>query len=604
MADTFPLPIIESLDAEKVLDLEELGSGPLLTYIKYDGIIEGDTLYPNWRGCSESGEVIDFIDSPVDVSGSEAELAKGMLVNLPNIAIAPLDQGWAFYSYAVRLKGETTISAESRRLMIYIGKRPAQLLPAAHITQSHALCINIDELPGEGASVSVLPYQAMAVGDKVTFSWSGYMQGSDPGDPSDPGDSDTYQYILQSNDIGKPLSWIIEKSLFDFIENGFGYLDYTIDYAPNDSGLTSIASRQRYEIIPAVEPKLEAPIFDSFSGADVNPDKYPNGITVRIPLYEGARIGDDIRVYGMSTVQTLSALKTLRVDPSNLDSGRVECVFDANWLKANNWQTIQLFYQWGRQKLSRTSNVLEFQVRQTRSLIAPMVKTAYPDDEDQFMYDAMEGAVRGASVIVPDAAIIEAGDTVHVEWAFVDGSAAYTGAALESNPREFKVPLEFIPAYMGKRIDVVYSVVPEHPVDDKEIYYSAPFNIEINKLPVNQYTRLKCALEGAVTEISRAKVPSSGAQFYLDKWKFMAADQLVTIEANGGVSDAGENYDLCRSRKVVLAEAQLGKFDVILPLSYLNGLTLGEIFSIKTSVSFDGGESYQTFPTVEFKLVA
>ncbi|MQU46331.1 hypothetical protein GHO28_28185, partial [Pseudomonas helleri] len=51
MADTFPLPIIESLDAEKVLDLEELGSGPLLTYIKYDGIIEGDTLYPNWRGC-------------------------------------------------------------------------------------------------------------------------------------------------------------------------------------------------------------------------------------------------------------------------------------------------------------------------------------------------------------------------------------------------------------------------------------------------------------------------------------------------------------------------------------------------------------------------
>lgn len=527
-----------------------------------------------------------------------------MLVNLPNIAIAPLDQGWAFYSYAVRLKGETTISAESRRLMIYIGKRPAQLLPAAHITQSHALCINIDELPGEGASVSVLPYQAMAVGDKVTFSWSGYMQGSDPGDPSDPGDSDTYQYILQSNDIGKPLSWIIEKSLFDFIENGFGYLDYTIDYAPNDSGLTSIASRQRYEIIPAVEPKLEAPIFDSFSGADVNPDKYPNGITVRIPLYEGARIGDDIRVYGMSTVQTLSALKTLRVDPSNLDSGRVECVFDANWLKANNWQTIQLFYQWGRQKLSRTSNVLEFQVRRTRSLIAPMVKTAYPDDEDQFMYDAMEGAVRGASVIVPDAAIIEAGDTVHVEWAFVDGSAAYTGAALESNPREFKVPLEFIPAYMGKRIDVVYSVVPEHPVDDKEIYYSAPFNIEINKLPVNQYTRLKCALEGAVTEISRAKVPSSGAPFYLDKWKFMAADQLVTIEANGGVSDAGENYDLCRSRKVVLAEAQLGKFDVILPLSYLNGLTLGEIFSIKTSVSFDGGESYQTFPTVEFKLVA
>ena len=54
----------------------------------------------------------------------------------------------------------------------------------------------------------------------------------------------------------------------------------------------------------------------------------------------------------------------------------------------------------------------------------------------------------------------------------------------------------------------------------------------------------------------------------------------------------------------MLAEAQLGKFDVILPLSYLNGLTLGEIFSIKTSVSFDGGESYQTFPTVEFKWVA
>lgn len=594
MVYIFPLPRVDDLDAENVLDLVALGTSPLQAYVWYDGIAKGDVIYPNWRGCSESGDVVDCVNSLVDVVG---DFSSGMAVPIPNAVVVPLDQGQAFYSYAVKRVGEADRGAESKRLIIYIGKRPAQKLPPAQITESNSLCLDVDDIPGGGASVTVLPYQAMAAGDKVTYVWSGYMDDSSPEEPV------TYEYIVQPKDKGQPLTWFIEKTYFDFIEDGHGYLDYSVEYNMPAVGLISHASQQRFEIVPSLEPLLPEPTVNGFSGLELNPDAYPGGIIVSIPLFESARIGDDVRVYGKSSVQALSTLRTLRIDPSNLDSGRLECIFESEWLVANNWQSIELFYQWGREKLSRSSQALSFEIKQTRDLIAPMVKTSYPDGNDQFWFDAIEGSVTGIDVIIPDAAIIDAGDTVKVEWAFANNVSAYTGSSYADRPREFNVPLQYIAPFMGKRIDVAYSVTPQNPEAKGEIYYSKLFNVEVKRLPANQFPLLSHALGGPSNTLSLASVPATGAPFVLSKWKFMAEGQRVTIEAKGGTSDPTLKEYLCESAEVEEADVSAGQFNAVLTKSFLQKLTLKSKFTVSTKVSFDGGETYLSFRLLELTLV-
>jgi len=593
VVDRYPQPIINSLDPENVLDLVALGTADLQTYVWYDGIKVGDTVWPNWRGCSASGEVFDRDRSGVDVEG---DFSKGMPVSVPNNLLVPLDQGWAFYSYAVQLQGEVDLEPESKRLVIYVGKRPAQKLPCAHITESNALSINIDDLPGAGASVTVLPYQAMAAGDKVTFTWQGYLENGSPDEKV------SYEYEVTLKDVGQPLTWVIEKTYFDFIERGYGHLDYCVEYKAPSLLAVSYAIQQRFEIIPSSESLLKAPTINDFSGVELNPHDYKSGITVSVPLLEHSRIGDDVRVYGVSSLQALSALRTLRVDPSNLDSGRLECHFDSDWLVANNWQSVDFFYQWGRPKFSRSSNALSLAIKQKRDLIAPMVKTAYPDLYDQFWFDAIEGSVNGIDVIIPDAAIIDITDTVNVEWAFDGVVAAYTGLAYEDKPREFHVPLEYIAPFMGKRINVAYSVTPESTQVEGEIYYSDFFNVEVNRLPSHQFPLLKHELPGDANALSLASVPATGAPFVLNKWKFMAAGQRVTIQAKGGPSEPHIQEYLCQEVEVHEDDVGAGRFSAVLSRDFLTQVTLNSTFTISTQVSFDEGDTYLPFRVLTLTL--
>ena len=430
--------------------------------------------------------------------------------------------------------------------------------------------------------------------------WQGYM------DDGSHVDSVSYEYEVTLKDIGQPLTWVIEKTYFEFIEGGYGHLDYCVEYsAPSNVGV-SYATQQRFVIIPSSESLLEAPTindFDDLSGVELNPDDYKSGITVSIPLLHNARIGDDLRVYGSSSLQVLSALRTLRVDPSVLDSGRVECHFDHDWLVANNWQAVDFFYQWGRHTFSRSSNSLSLAIRQKRDLIAPMVKTAYPDGNDQFWFDAIEGSVAGIDVIIPDAAVIDITDTVNVEWAFDGSVAAYTGPSYEDKPREFHIPLEYIAPFMGKRINVAYSVTPESTLVEGAIYYSDFFNIQVNRLPINQFPLLKHELVGDANTLSLAAVPDTGAPFVLTTWKFMAAGQRVTIQAKGGPSNPEEKTYLCEEAEVQSSDVEAGHFGVVLSKLFLMSLTLNTMFTISTEVSFDKGETYLPFRRLELKLV-
>ncbi|MFK7669958.1 hypothetical protein [Pseudomonas lundensis] len=235
-------------------------------------------------------------------------------------------------------------------------------------------------------------------------------------------------------------------------------------------------------------------------------------------------------------------------------------------------------------------------------MIAPMVKTAYPDGNDQFWFDAIEGSVAGIDVIIPDAAVIDITDTVNVEWAFDGTVAAYTGPSYEDKPREFNIPLEYIAPFMGKRINVAYSVTPNSTHVEGEVYYSDFFDVQVNRLPTNQFPLLKHELGGDANTLSLAAVPDAGAPFVLETWKFMAAGQRVTIQAKGGTSEPDVQEYLCREVEVHEGDVSIGRFSALLSKEFLTQLTPNTTFTISTQVSFDKGETYLPFRLLTLML--
>lgn len=98
MAIALPPPKVPGLGTDNSIDLEALGSDDLETYISYPDLAEGDEFWPNWRGCSATGEVVDYFNELVVVGPGELT-PQGMPVFIANHQLKALDQGWVFYSF-------------------------------------------------------------------------------------------------------------------------------------------------------------------------------------------------------------------------------------------------------------------------------------------------------------------------------------------------------------------------------------------------------------------------------------------------------------------------------------------------------------------------
>ncbi|MOA41078.1 hypothetical protein D3C78_1630100 [compost metagenome] len=63
MADVNPRPVIRDLQPGDWIDLDQLGSDALMTYIKYPDIAIDDVFWPNWRGCGAQGAIADHFNA-------------------------------------------------------------------------------------------------------------------------------------------------------------------------------------------------------------------------------------------------------------------------------------------------------------------------------------------------------------------------------------------------------------------------------------------------------------------------------------------------------------------------------------------------------------
>ncbi|PRA40701.1 MULTISPECIES: hypothetical protein [Pseudomonas] len=581
------------LNADNALDLDQLGSRNLVTHVYFPGIdaAKGGFIYPNWRGCTASGDAGDNFDNawPID----DTLVPEGLPIEFPNALLKDLDQGWVFYSYTVQLPGEPLPSPdESKRLFFYVGVRASATtqLPVPQIKQSHGLELDADRnvLPSNGVSVSVPPYAAMGEGDKVTLKWVGFTE-TGARRPLSP------VWTVTNADVGRPLTRLVGRTDVMLLEKGRLELHYEVAYA--GGGNVTISAQQNFRIVPPTQPYLPAPVIDRHGGGPLDPELFPDGITVRITLYPGALSGDVVTLYS-SVAADIGAHVSIRIDPSTIDSGVLTFHLDHAWLLSNNGKSAELLYQYARSGQSLAGDPLSLLIRKPLELPLPEIaNTAQEpgDDPNERMMDAGV-TTAGSQASVPDGAVIGANDSVHLHWG-KPGEPGHVAIPVAADRKTFTIPKNAIAMHMGagegarERLSVYYRVVPsgepaENYQDSKFVY------LKVKPFPQNRFPTIQCELaQGTGGKLSLGLITDPrGAKYNLAQWSYLHEGQILNIKVI--------NKDHYLLKDYVVTAADVGKVkESWLAKDFLvNQVGLNNKFKVSVTVSFDGGRTHLSFP--------
>lgn len=597
MADLNPLPTIPDLKEGDWIDLDELGGQGLRTYLKFPGMtVDYHVLWPRWIGCGALGETVDFVCSRVDVTTSAGYTpALGMPVNIPHELLMSLERGLAFYSYSVsNLDDLCNRGPESLRRFCFIGERPIRLesLPVAQIRESHELARDPAAVGSSGAQAVVPPYAAMSVGDFITFIWQGYYQG----DPEPPV---VLTLRLKAEHLGQPITFSVPQSEMDFSDSA--EVCYSIEYA-NGMGERGESERQTFQIKRPVAARLPALQINNHTGGPINPGAFPNGLTVRIqPSYADIRQGDRVLVYGVASRADRSIVTSLRVDRSVLDRGLIELPIPQQWLLNNVNSTVTLSWQYARAGSGLSSQPLTLDISKPLYLPAPIVEGATAGAD---LTGFLQPDVTGAYVNVPEEAETGTGK-VEMLWCGHPEGGQYTAPSpVGGTGRRFFIPPTAIAANMSatRFFEVFYRVTPQ----GQEVHEdSVRFNLRIVPLADTRYPSTQCTQAQGGSSLSLARVPD-GADLTVAQWPFMAEGQRLKIVARGVRAAGGGPIDITVRNSVPVTQLEFNSKRIAakLPRTFLLSLRLNESFSLETSVSFDGGETYWPFRDTNLRLTA
>lgn len=590
--DTYPAPKVP-LNAANELDLDQLGSSNLVTHVYFPGIeaAKGGFIYPNWRGCTAAGDAGDNANNAWPIN--ETLGPEGLPIEFPNALLKRLDLGWVFLSYLVRLPGAPMPGPddESKRLFFYVGVRASadSHLPVPQIKQSHGLELDADRnvVPANGVTVSVPAYIAMAVGDLVTLIWRGFTE-TGTARPLNP------VWTVREADVGKPLTRLVGRNDVMLIEKGRLELKYKITYA--GGGNDSLSAQQNFRIVPPTQPSLPIPIIDRHGGGPLDPDLFPDGITVRITLYPGARSGDVVTLY-VGVAAEIRAHVSVRIDPSTIDSGVLTFHLDHAWLMSNNGKSAELSYQYARAGQSLSGTPLPLLIRKPLDLPPPEIAntTQEPGDEpEERMMDAGV-TTAGSHASVPVSAVIGENDSVHLHWG-KPGEPGHVVIPVAADRKTFTIPKNAIATHMGAgegaraRLSVCYRVVPSG--EPAENYQDSTFvYLKIKPFPQNRFPTIQCELaQGTGGRLSLTLVTDPrGARFNLAPWSYMHEGQILNIKVI--------NKDHYLLKEYVVQEADIGMSNASwLSKDFLvTQIGISGKFKVSVTVSFDGGQTFLPF---------
>lgn len=580
-------PVIPLL-INNTIDPQHLNGGPLNTYAKYDNPRGGDVIYQSWLGRKENGDPVDIKDTPIFIDPStEGEL--GFLMTVANDLVVSLNKGQVFYSfYLERANGDPR--EESKR--IHFGVGPVGWLSAPQIKESHDNQLDLDALKAY-AMLAIVPYNVMSNGDKVRVIWKGTKaDGSDGSTVNLPvktlSDTDTDR----TNNPGQVLSWDVPKANFSQLRGGSVTLHYEITHASSPSGPVTVSTQRTLLITAPIKPVLAAPSVKDLTGTEINPGQFPNGIRVVIAAYPDIRVGDDVLVYGTGSGANKHTIQFLKIDSSNIETGLIELPISNQWLLDNRGSLVSLRFQYARADASGSSVPLELNVREPLVLPPPTVDASVVIANRTELDPIV--AISGALITLPTNVIIGEGDTVIAYWKGFDDKGSYeVTEPSQLNPMKFKVPPTVIPSNFNRTVEVTYSVSGQMAKPSLALYIQ----------PLRNHPSITCegAQVGSPATLKLSDIPGSGALVKIGKWPFISTEQAVRLWLTAG--GIGER-DLIAVRNV-LPDEVTGGVSVRLLNTQLAGIALNSTFSLRASVSFDGGNTTTLFNKIlTLKLVA
>ena len=572
-------PIIPLL-INGTIDPDALNGQPLSTFARYTNPQAGDALYQSWLGLSADGTPIDHGNVRIDVDPQPGQTEFAMPV--PNHTVRALDGGQSFYSFFLeRVDGAPR--EESKRIHFGIGKHG--LLSAPQIKESHDLQLDPDAIDGN-MTIAVVPYTVMSNGDSVRLIWKGERaDGSNGPAVNIPvkilSDTDTDP----SNNPGQVLSWTVSRTSAAALRGGKITLRYEITYA--SSGLADTVSAERtFLVTPPAEPELPVASVKDLTGSEINPGLFPDGIRVVVPVYPGIRVGDEVLVYGTRTGSgsgpNKNTIQYLKIDISNIETGRIEVPIAAQWLLDNRGGTVSLRYQYARPDAAGTGAALELSIREPLVLPTPTVDRSVVINGRDELNPGL--AISGAYITIPAGASIGDGDEVTAHWKGFGPTGSYeTTVHSQLNPMKFRVPPEVLPPNFLKTVEVTYKVAGQEA--------EPPLQLFIRHITSHPGIECDKAQIGSPATLSLSDIPPEGALLSVETWAFMSTEQTVRLWLTAPDIAARDIIAIRDVKPEELADgvkARWFKAD-------LAGIAISSTLTLRASASFDGGHTTTTF---------
>lgn len=584
-----PKPEVPLLSGNN-LKLKDLGVDELETYITYPGIARGHAVAPNFRGCAADGSAVDLLTEKKIID--ELDDQERYRIDIPNGILQPLAGGQVFYSFYKVENDNFTV--QSLRHFFFVDKEDeggeVVGLPVLQLQQSHELKVDLKALGSANAILAVVPYQAMAEGDSVTFRYQAYLEGFD-----DPFVDWSFTATVAAEQVGKAILAELPNSVLRSAQDLIGKMYYRIAYKDTVDESTSPVQLNYpvAEVLPAPD-LLAPPLIKSLVGDTLDPDDWPDGVVVQIPYHEDMLAGAGVVLYIDSLQPSIQAFQ---LDPSSADSKRLEFHLSHQWLHDRRNQDISLSYQYGVVGKDGRSESLDLTVQANLLLAPASVKDALPDETDPLLAEVPGWTVRdGAEIILPSDLDLPPGAKITVYW---DGHERYSSATPIGTSPRYAVPKAYIPANLGKKVAVYYEV----KLGEGKPQQSPVLDVLIKDLDKSRWRIIQTPDFGSTVSLA-AVDKDKGLRLLLEFWVFMAPGQKVRIQALGKVGAKNKTFVIRDGSEVTEEEAENEQIEAAFKKEELETFDFEPGLEIQVSVSFDGGLTYKEFPPLGKTLTA
>ena len=565
------------------IDVSALKGADLEFIIKGDHIKPHSIIFPVWRGVAEDGEPFDKLDSQEEVP-KDYDPLKGMVAKIPNRFVEPFEGGWAFLSYKVDDSSEA--SPDSMRVPCYLGLRErssnAETLAVAQARESHALTINTEGLPADGVRFLVPRYQAIQVGDKATLTVRRFTAtGEDKSDV-------TAEYEVTEENLQQALYWQLSKGSFVPIrDGGRAEVRYEVTLAGSSNPLVSPVQAFTVTRVASGVDLLPKASIDGDSGVPLDPGLFPDGLTVRLPMYADVQPGDHVLLHWKGPAQPEPVVFAARMDASSPEGKEVVFQVPPDLL-VDGEHTV--FYQFARSGQALSAEALSIKFEKPRELSAPAIEGASEDGEGRQKLQAVD-AILGAYVVVPDVAV--PGETVEVHWeGYQNNGRQVIDTPEEAGGRRFKIAPAVVAANMhqplepnGRRFKVYYYVI-----DAKGVRSKPSAAVDLRVLPLALGNNIFCREADGNGNLPEEALTANGALLRVTGaglWPFAAKDQLFTI----AVQDVAVLRD---AKPITAAEMSSATVDQWLSRAVYGGMEDNKQYTVTGEVSFDNGDSWHS----------